>query len=261
MISKKEAENFLYLVNLFIYLAKINCTLFIAFNLCIHARVIFYAYFAIPFKYIILSHIPNAISFYIVIFLCFQSANFSFLVFLFSNLFTLKSIRSSTNRKLLSFLNDKKVNAMAKVNLKVIKDILVIFSGNQKFINLHFTGFYSVMLIICFTFPYALIFGENSLLSFMICFALYSQAMLNPLYSASRSNQFIHEAFHIYGSFLHHLILKCQDVKLKIKLENFYSLHQRHNPLSFKYHQLFYFTHYFLLKVIFIKLQLIFFSI
>lgn len=149
VISKKEAKNFLFLVDIFIKLAKVNVFLFCAFDICIHLRVIYYSYSIVPLEWMIISYIPNAISFYICIFLCYQHANCVFLMYFFSCIFSYKCIKSSCNRVLLNqFVNNNDINDMAKLNIKVFKDVLKIFNGNQKFIDLQFTPYYTVMLVI-----------------------------------------------------------------------------------------------------------------
>lgn len=236
-----------------ILLVRFTILLFYVFTICIGIRVIYTAYQTIPLSHIFLSTIPNGFSFYFVVFICYESSNFFFLIYFLSNIFISKSIKSSTNRFHLKNLTAKDVIKMAKMNLKVIRDALNIFIQTQHFIDIYFIPYYSVMLLICLTFPYALIFGDNSLLSFLICFSLYIQAIFNPLYSTTEANKYLHEAFHNYGNFLHHLILKCSDVRLKLKLANFYAVHQKKNPITFNYFNFFHFSHLFLIKV-FLKL-------
>ena len=146
MISKKESIKFLFIINLLIKLAKLNVFLFFLFDVFIHLRVLYHGLSLMSIYFIILSYVPNAISFYICIFWSYQHSNYSFLIFFVGCFFTLKSVKSITKRNLL--ISRKKINKLTKLNLKAFNDLLKIFNSNQKFIDLHFTPFYLAMLII-----------------------------------------------------------------------------------------------------------------
>lgn len=67
----------------------------------------------------------------------------------------------------------------------------------------------------------------------------FSQAMFNPLYLTTLGNHYGNKAIHMYSNFLHNLIPKCGktgNVRMALKLQSFYLIHQRLNPLCYKYH-------------------------
>lgn len=66
--------------------------------------------------------------------------------------------------------------------------------------------------------------------------------------STFNSNQIEFLQFEQYGSFLHQLIPRCSSIALKLKLQNFYMINQRDNPISFKYHDFFLYNNRFFLS-------------
>ena len=147
VINKRESKKFLLVVNLSIKFANINLILLSFFAILIHLRVLFAALPIMPLYLIILSYIPNAISFYICIISGYQHSICAVLIYFFGCFFTFKSIKSLTKNNLF-FTNDREeINNLARLSLKAFKDLLDIFNSNQKFIDLHLTPFYVSMFV------------------------------------------------------------------------------------------------------------------
>ena len=119
VINKKEAKSFFKLTDIFVKLTKTTVFFFYAFVTCITARVFYTCFHTIPFIHIVFSTLPNGISFYIVIFFCYQSANAFFLIYFLGNIFISKSIKSISKRS--SNFNKTELINLAETNLRLFK--------------------------------------------------------------------------------------------------------------------------------------------
>ena len=131
VMTRKEANNFFKLTDIFIKLTKITVLLFYIFVMCITARVFYTSFYTIPFTHIILSTLPNGISFHFLMYFLYESANAFFLIYFLGNIFISKSIKSISNRVLLSYLDKKEVIDLAKTNLKAFKGMKSVFQNNE----------------------------------------------------------------------------------------------------------------------------------
>lgn len=148
------------------------------------------AFKMISFKWVFLITLPNCLTYYFIIistfmiFNCFNLTFWSLCVFIS---YKLKSL--STQKFELYQLDQKKINMLVVKNIIHFNQLLQIFKSSQLDFDYTIITYFSGILSICFSFPYILFFGNDDLLSFLICLLLYSQSMVFIIWSVIKSNE------------------------------------------------------------------------
>ena len=265
----KEASSYLRLVRLFIKFIKLNELVYVAGCIGVQGRLVYLSYNHIPFHWIILSTIPNLLLFLFMTRKAFALYYYYVLIFFSQTLFIQKSLRSLRDRRSVRLPDNKsKLRLLCERNLTQFNYVINNFRQSQR--NLNYTFSYSLgLVLIAFNFPYLALFTDMDILSFLVTVSLYIQCMATTIWLLILSNRFVIQAvslahqfsaflikdrtalkfanpniknFHPiafqvkdYSNFLHLLIYDCPSIRLKLKLANFFAIHQAENRISYKY--------------------------
>lgn len=187
---KKEAKRYLVLIKFFIKAVKINLFLYSSGNIFLILRLSISAYFEIPFKWLVFSTIPNGFGYLFVSIFDYYLYNYFILIYFANCMFICKSLKSLSNHYSvheLKELEKDKLNSLARLNLKQFNRLIAIFENGQANFNYTFsigTG----VIVICFTFPYLLLFTDLSLISFLVTLTLHFQGIIIAIWVLIKIN-------------------------------------------------------------------------
>lgn len=193
--SAKEAKSYLFLIKFFIRAIEINMIMYMIGVSGVIGRVLIMAYLEIPFKWFLFSTLPNAISFSFATYCAYYLYNYFTMIFFANCMFIHKSLKSLSSHYSISSLQrlkKKKLNLFVKQNLKQFNRLLILFKYGQ--MNFNYTFSYcSGLIVICFSYPYILLFTNLDVPSFVFTLCLYIQSMLITIWLLIKINSYFIE--------------------------------------------------------------------
>ena len=154
-ISKKEARNFLKLVDLFIRIARVNVFFLYFFCLGLHLRVLIVAQQTLSTSAFLFSTLPNLFSFWIPTIAAWQSVNCFFVLFVLTTSFIQKNLKSCVDYDVSHLPTRKKrFNKLARVHANCLNEMLAIYKSSHEHIQYSLSTLYSFAIFAGFSFPY-----------------------------------------------------------------------------------------------------------
>ena len=137
-------------------------------------RFLIASYHNIPFKWFILSTLPNSINDLITINNAFNYVTLYYLVFYLNTSFTNAKITSYL--KLLKIVNKSKLNILIKKRLTTIDQIINDFRLSQNDFDFTLCSYNGGVFLLCLSFPFILLFKADDTLTKVFGIFLYIQA-------------------------------------------------------------------------------------
>ena len=174
-----------------------------------------------------------------------------YLIFYSNALFMTAKLKSLAHRNLSlsKAIVPRKFEHIVQINLSHVDEIIRNFKLSQNDFDYTVCAYNSGMYIVLLSFPYLIFFQTDDWYSKLFCGCLYAQSMLLAVYTIIAANIYLDKGFLAYGRSVFRLIPRISKLSLKIKLENFLSVHQKDNLLSYRYLGMFYYNNRFMLRV------------
>ena len=215
------------------------------------SRVLYAAYKTIPLEWVLFCTLPNAICYIVLVMIVFRMLYTFYLIFYSNALFMTAKLKSLAHRNLIlsGAIVPRKFEHVVNRNLSHLDEIIRNFKLSQNDFDYTVCAYNSGMYIVLFTSPYVFFFQTDDWFSKLFCGCLYAQSMLLAVYTIIAANVHLDKGFLAYGRSVFHLVPRISKLSLKIKLENFLSVHQKDNLLSYRFLSLFYYNNSFMLRV------------
>ena len=176
-----------------------------------------------------------------------------YLIFWLNSLFTTAKLRSLSSSNLAlagaQTVALKKLEFVMSRNLSHLDGIIRNFKISQQDFDYTICAYNSGLFVVLFSFPYLLFFRTDDWFSKAFCSCLYIQSMLLAVYAIVAANIILDGGFLAYRKSVFRLMPKCSNLSAKIRLENFLNVHQKDNLLSYRFLDIFYYNHSFMLRV------------
>lgn len=154
-ISKKEASNFLKIVNLCIRISRVNVFFVYAFCFGLQLRVLFVAGRTLSTSAFLFITLPNLLSFWTVLLTAYESVNCYLAIFVLTCFFIQKNLKFSTDYESVAhLLKRRELNELVRANLITFNEMLTIQQSSQEHMDLTLATLYSMFMSIGFAFPY-----------------------------------------------------------------------------------------------------------
>ena len=189
-LSKEDAINYFNLVDFLIKIVII-INLFYSFAVLLALiRFLIASYQNIPFKWFILSTLPNSINYLIIMILGYNYVSIFYLVFFLNTFFTNVRLRSYSYLKLLKIKNKRKLNILIKKRLATIDQIINDFKLSQNDFDFTICSYSGGGYVLFLSFPFILLFKTDDILSKFFSASLYLQGVIILIWTIFLTNSY-----------------------------------------------------------------------